>query len=45
VLPSYSLNADATIRFTPSALISVDQQQWLFDAIASALLVVRERAG
>jgi putrescine aminotransferase len=45
VLPSYSLNADATVRLTPSALISEDQQRWLLDAVAAAVQVVHERAG
>jgi putrescine aminotransferase len=45
VLPSYSLNADATIRLTPSALIGEEQQERLFGAIAQALQLVQERAG
>jgi putrescine aminotransferase len=45
VLPSYSLNADTTIRFTPSALISDDQQDRLLEAVTDAIKVVDERAG
>ncbi|HEX8074325.1 MAG TPA: aminotransferase class III-fold pyridoxal phosphate-dependent enzyme [Thermoleophilaceae bacterium] len=45
VLPSYSLNQDATVRLTPSALISDEQQEWLFDAVAATLRTVTERTG
>jgi putrescine aminotransferase len=45
VLPSFSLNQDATIRLTPSALISDEQQDWLFDAIGATLRTVTERTG
>jgi putrescine aminotransferase len=44
VLPSYSLNADATIRFTPSALISDEQRRWLLDAVESTIKAVEGRA-
>jgi putrescine aminotransferase len=43
VLPSYSLNEDATLRLTPSALISDDQQDRLIEAVATTLETVRER--
>jgi putrescine aminotransferase len=43
VLPSYSLNSESTIRFTPSALISEREQEWLLDGIGSSLQAVRER--
>lgn len=43
VLPSYSLNADATLRFTPSALISAEQQERLLGSVAMTLDAVRER--
>jgi putrescine aminotransferase len=42
VLPSYSLNEDATLRFTPSALISDEQQERLLDAVAMTVDAVRE---
>ena len=44
VLPSYSLNADATIRFTPSALISDEQLGWLLDAVENTIRTVEGRA-
>jgi putrescine aminotransferase len=42
VLPSYSLNEDATLRLTPSALISAEQQERLLEAVAMTLDAVRE---
>ena len=45
VLPSYSLNQDATVRLTPPALISDEQQDWLFDALGATLRTVTERTG
>ena len=43
VLPSYSLNQDATIRLTPSALISDGEQERLLEAVAATLDTVKER--
>ncbi|HKP92225.1 MAG TPA: aminotransferase class III-fold pyridoxal phosphate-dependent enzyme [Thermoleophilaceae bacterium] len=43
VLPSYSLNEDATLRLTPSALISDEQQERLIGAVAMTLDAVRGR--
>jgi putrescine aminotransferase len=37
VLPSPSANDQSTVRLTPSALISDDEQRWLLDAFATAL--------
>lgn len=40
VLPSWSLNDQRTIRFTPSALMTGDEQAWLVGAVERALALV-----
>jgi putrescine aminotransferase len=45
VMPSTSLLQDATIRLTPSALITTAEQERLLDAFARTLPVVEERIG
>jgi putrescine aminotransferase len=44
VLPSWSLNQQRTIRFTPSALMSDDERDWLVEAVGEALLTAGREA-